>query len=170
MLNFLGAKLLANLAESMVDNVFRDPVNPVVGSVVYCDLAFGFAEHSGIYIGNGEIAHLDGSGRIEIVDPYTFTDRLDGSNSAISIYVSCAGVNPVGAKSVAARARRMVGKKRSYSILFDNCHQFTSGCLTGDFSNADNFLWLLKLSSTNRIKSDSWRCWEKIDGQYMIIT
>ena len=42
------------------DTVF---VKPVPGSVVYCDLGFGFIEHSGIYIGNGRIVALERDGR-----------------------------------------------------------------------------------------------------------
>ncbi|HNW16697.1 MAG TPA: hypothetical protein PKM15_08340, partial [bacterium] len=72
--------ILGNLGKSFVDNVLRDCVYPVKGSVVYCDLAFGSAEHSGIYIGNNEIVHLDGSGNVEIVDPKEFLNRLDGFN------------------------------------------------------------------------------------------
>ena len=60
---------LLGLVESFIDNEIRDTVYPVMGSVVYCDLAFGHAEHSGIYIGNDQIVHLDGSGDIEIVTP-----------------------------------------------------------------------------------------------------
>ncbi len=56
-----------NFAESFIDNVFRDKVDePAIGSVVYCDLVAGFADHSGIYIGNNEIVHLNGDGWVEV--------------------------------------------------------------------------------------------------------
>ena len=46
-----GKSVLGNLAESFIDNVIRDKVTPVPGSVVYCELAYA-VEHSGIYIGD----------------------------------------------------------------------------------------------------------------------
>ena len=51
-----------------IDYIFRDQVRPKKGSIVYCDLAF-FVEHSGVYIGNNKIVHLDGSGYVEVVTP-----------------------------------------------------------------------------------------------------
>jgi hypothetical protein len=48
MLQLLAAQLISNTAGSIIDNVVRDRVGkPAIGSVVYCDLAFGIAEHSG---------------------------------------------------------------------------------------------------------------------------
>jgi cell wall-associated NlpC family hydrolase len=60
-------------------------VSPVVGSVVYCDLALT-TEHSGIYVGENQIVHLDGDGDIQIVSPDDFLARLDGFNLAMSSY------------------------------------------------------------------------------------
>lgn len=34
-------------------------------------------------------------------------------------------------KEVAKRALEMVGEKKKYNLLFDNCHCFTTYCLTG---------------------------------------
>jgi len=159
--------ILGNLAKSFFDNVLRDCVYPVKGSVVYCDLAFGSAEHSGIYIGNNEIVHLDGSGNVEIVDPKEFLNRLDGFNLAISIYVSCDGSSAVGGDIIAERAKKMVGEKRDYNLIFDNCHQFTSGCIMGNFENSDNFLWMLKDTAEKEINANTWRVWETTDGEYV---
>ncbi len=148
---------LNNLGESFVDNVLRDKVaEPEIGSVLYCDLAFGFAEHSGIYVGNQRIVHLTGDGVIEEVSSEGF---LSGT-TAMSIYVSCAEETPVGSQRVAARARSMVGHRRSYNLLQDNCHQFSAGCLTGNFDNTHNFLWMLKEESNHTLGSNSWRVWE----------
>lgn len=151
---------LENLAESFIDNVIRSTVdNPAIGSVVYCELAAGLAEHSGIYIGNGKIVHLDGEGVIEAVSVKKFMKRLGGINTAISIYVSCKGNKAVGAKAVAKRAKEMIGTSREYNLVLDNCHQFTAGCLTGDFENHCNFLFLLKDEAGERIGADTWRVW-----------
>lgn len=153
--------MLLNLLESFVDNVFRDTVSePAIGSVLYCDLAFGLGAHSGIYISDNTIIHLDGDGIVKPTTPDEFLDRLDGLNTAISIYVSCCDVTPVGSENVALRAINAIGNERSYNLLFDNCHQFTAGCLTGDFdNNASNFLWMLKMEAEYYIDADSWRVW-----------
>lgn len=47
-------------------------------------------------------------------------------------------------ESNAKRAECMVGNYRDYNLLIDNCHQFTSGCITGNFENSDNFTLFLK--------------------------
>lgn len=153
-------KLIGNLCESFVDNVFRDKVSPIKGSVVYCELVFGYAEHSGIYIGDGEIVHLDGDGRIEIVTPEYFKGRLNGYNTAMNIYVSCNGTCAVGSDEIAQRAKEKVGSYRNYNLIFDNCHQFTSGCITGRFENTDNFLFMLKSTAKKEIHANQWRVWE----------
>jgi len=149
---------VSNLAESFVDNVFRDQVSDLrVGAVVYCDLHAG--EHSGIYIGDEEIVHLNGEGDIEIVSPSEFIQRLGGFNTAMSIYVSCDGTDVVGSSTVADRARESVGGYRDYNFILDNCHQFTAGCLTGNFENSSNFLWMLKREASEVLGADAWRVW-----------
>lgn len=157
----IGGKVVSNLKDSFVDNVIRDKVIPKPGSIVYCELAFGNAEHSGVYIDSDNIVHLDGSGAIEAVSPKTFLNRLGGFNSAVSIYVSCKDEFSVGNKSVADRALSMVGKSRKYNIIMDNCHQFTSGCISGNFENSDNFLWMLKDTASKDLGSNTWRVWER---------
>jgi hypothetical protein len=134
-------------------------VSPSVGSVVYCDLA-EYVEHTGIYIGDNKIVHLDGSGIVEVVTPKQFMGRLNGFNSSAHIYVSCKGKSAVGGKAIAERAKKMVGSNRRYNILLDNCHQFTSGCITGNFENSDNFLWMLKHTAKNEIGVNKWLIWD----------
>ena len=151
----LKAGPIGNFAESFVDNVIRDKVTPKPGSVVYCDLAFGYAEHSGIYVGNNRIVHLNSKGKIEKVSPKEF---INGT-TAISIYVSSSKGSSDGSDSVAERALRMVGREREYNVILDNCHQFSSGCLTGDFENSDNFLWMLKDTAKKQLGSNEWRVW-----------
>lgn len=125
------------------------------------------AEHSGIYIGDNEIVHLDGSGDIEIVSPEAFIGKLNGFNFAIDIYVSCYDESPSGSVAIANRARDMVNQCRNYNLIFDNCHQFTSGCITGDFENSDNFLWMLKYTAEKNIYANTWRVWKTEDGSYI---
>mgnify|MGYP000143139516 FL=1 len=153
---------LHNFVESFVDNVIRDRVTIIEkGSIVYCDLLFGQAEHSGIYVGSDLIVHLDGTGNIELVTPKEFLQRLNGFNSAISIYSSCIGTRSIGSDMIAKRAFSMVGKTREYNMITNNCHQFTSGCITGNFENSDNFLWMLKNTASKVLNVNDWRVWDK---------
>ncbi len=148
-----------NLAESFVDRVLRDMVRePAVGGVVYCDLAFGMAEHSGIYMGQGQIAHLNRHGEIEVVDPEEF---IDGT-TAMSIYTACCGTRPVGDAKAAANARYFLQhvRRMEYSLLLQNCHIFSAACYNGDLNNSDSFLWMLKDTAKAYLGADSWRVWD----------
>jgi hypothetical protein len=140
----------------------RDPVDePSIGSIVYCYLVGGYAEHSGIYIGNNKIVHLNGSGLIEEVSPKEFTERLGGFNPPSSIFVSCSGKKAVGSKEFAKRAKSMIGSCREYNFISDNCHQFTAGCITGDFENSCNFMLMLKYEAVKHIGANTWRVWKR---------
>jgi len=153
--------LIKPIIESFIDNVLRDTVEPSIGSILYCDLALNTVEHSGIYIGDNKIVHLDGSGIVEKVSPEKFLNRLDGLNTAISIYVACRDKIPIGSKEIANRAKSMIGKKRNYNLLSDNCHQFTSGCITGNFENNDNFFLLLKQQMKESLNYNEFRVWKR---------
>ena len=140
-------------------NIFRGK-EPKKGCIVYCDLAV-VVEHSGIYVGGGKIVHLVGDGEIEIVTPKEFIARLGGLNPADKIYYSCDEYgDPIKSKKIANRAKNMVGKGRDYNWVWDNCHQFTSGCITGDFNNADNAFWMLKDTAKKELGVKGWRIWE----------
>ncbi|MGL5040262.1 MAG: lecithin retinol acyltransferase family protein [Aeromonas sp.] len=161
MLKFGVNYLMKNLSKSFVDNVINQRVTPKIGSVVYCELFFGLGDHSGIYLGDDQIAHLDGSGQIEVVSTIAFLNRLHGFNSAMSIYVSCHDNNPVGNQTYAERAKNYIGKRRDYHVLLDNCHQFTSGCITGDFENADNYMIMLKSTALKSLGANNWLVWQR---------
>ena len=148
-----------NLEESIIDNFVRDKVCPKPGSVLYFEMALGAAEHSGIYVGDGEVVELSGEGIIQQVSVSEFLDTP--FNTAMSIYVSSSGGHAVGSQAAARRARSMVGKCRNYNLILDNCHQFTSGCLTGDFENSDNLLRMLKDTAKNQLGADEWRVWDR---------
>ncbi|WP_263226531.1 lecithin retinol acyltransferase family protein [Pseudomonas alabamensis] len=150
---------LSNFTSSFIKNVLMDQVEPIPGSIVYCDLGFGIAEHSGIYIGRNRIVHLDGSGKIEKVSPAQFLNRLDGMNSAISIYVSCRDGAAIGSKSAASYARNMVGKRIKYNVLNNNCHRFTSECISGSSSDYLCEFYLLKAQIEKDMKCNEWRVW-----------
>lgn len=156
-----GGIFLAPLAENFVKTVFWDTVEaPLAGSVVYCGFLFGHAEHSGVYVGRGtmgSIVSLSDDGTIVKESPQEF---LEGVTTGDTIYVSCNGKVPVGGSDVAECALGMVGHHRDYNFILDNCHQFASGCLTGNFENSDNFLWMLKDTAKSALGADTWRAWE----------
>lgn len=148
--------LVKNIAESYIDNVLRDKVEPVRGAVLYCDLFLGYVEHSGIYIGNGLIIHKNSKGLIERVTPEQF---ISGT-SALSIYVSSFNNNAVGSEQVASRAESLLNQHQEYNFITRNCHQFCSYCLTGDKENYNISLALLKNESANILNSNEWRVWD----------
>ena len=133
-------------------------LKPKVGSIVYCGLAANQLEHSGIYIGDNRIVHLNRHGYIEIISPQQF---ISGITTGNEIYVSCEGEWPVGCDEVADFAESMVGIIRNYHVLVDNCHQFSAGCLMKDPENYNNFLWFLKDEAKKRLGADNWRLWDK---------
>lgn len=133
---------------------------PAPGTPVYCKLA-GVAEHTGIYVGDDKIVHLNGDGEIEAVSPQEFVSRLDGLNPAVFIYYAANfDGTPLCKKSIANRARSMVGSRRNYNWAFDNCHQFTCGCLSGDFENPCNAFWMVKMEIMDKLGPFIWKTWD----------
>ena len=155
---YIAAGFISQAGGHIVDNYIKDYLLPSVGSIVYCDLAH-VCEHSGIYIGDGKIVHLDGGGDVEVVSHKDFLNRLGGFNPALSVYISCKDTEAIEDFSAAERAISMIGNRRNYNLVFDNCHQFTSGCITGNFENADNFWWALKNTIEKYYAVNSWRVW-----------
>lgn len=159
--NFLSTTVPGySLVESVIDNYVRDTVTPVAGSILHCSL-YG-AEHSGIYIGEGQIVELQGklssdSGAIRIANKSGF---IKGTN-ALTVYVACYGdgSQPIGSEVVAQRAREAVGQRRNYHLFNDNCHRFTSGCITGNFNNDDCFFIDLQNTIRRVYGSFNWRAW-----------
>ena len=148
------------MIDGLINSAIKDLVKPKVGSVVHCGLLMNQIEHSGIYVGYNKIVHLDGSGRIEIVSPKVFLDRLDGMNLATNIYVSCRNGEAVASKKAAARARSKINQTIKYSLTSNNCHMFTSGCLTGDFKNKDKFFSYLEETVEKELDMNEWRVWD----------
>lgn len=152
---------IKKLAELLEEIEKQQPVNTLeIGSVVYCHLAL-LAEHSGIYIGDNQIVHLNGDGLIEKVSPKVFLARLGGFNPNFGIFVSCQGKSAIGSMKIAERAISMTGATRNYHAIMDNCHQFTAGCITGDFENSCNFKTLLDSLVIKHLKANTWRRWDQ---------
>lgn len=133
--------VVRNLAKTVDAFLIHNQV-PAIGSIVYCNLALAF-EHTGIYVGNNKIVHLNGNGRIEKVSFQKFIERLDGNNLSFSIF--CAvdkNGESIGSNKIAERALKMVGLRRDYNVAIDNCHRFTNYCLTGKNSMITSFTML----------------------------
>ena len=155
-----------NPEKILLKNLFKDnmkKVNPIPGSIVYCDLGAGHAEHSGVYIGGGRIVELSGSGRIVKVSPRQFTDNILTIDKTIYVSAARDGGHAIGSQMIAYRAETMIGKERNYNLIMDNCHQFTAGCILDDFDNPNNFLWMLKdvvQNDMNHGDAVQWLVWD----------
>jgi hypothetical protein len=147
----------------------EESVEPEIGSVVFCKLA-GNAEHTGVFIGHlGEddkcIVELRGNGDVSLVTPQEFLDGPSGIRlTGIAIYVSC-DENGCSLRNyqVAELAKAKINSQRDYNLLVDNCHQFTCGCLSGDFENSSNFFWMMEEDVKKYLNQGydiTWRNWD----------
>ncbi|MEZ8700524.1 lecithin retinol acyltransferase family protein [Vibrio cyclitrophicus] len=153
----IGSFVVGSLSKSLIQNLFWKTDGPVRGSIVYCDLAFGYAEHSGVYMGNGRIIHRNGKGLIEATSIRQFL----ADTTALSIYVSCnTQGRAVGNESTAQIAGAMLGVQTDYSLLNENCHQFCSHCLSGDIFSNTFTLTQLKRDAHAHIQASQWRVWD----------
>ncbi|MBH0074774.1 hypothetical protein I6F48_04235 [Pseudoalteromonas sp. SWYJ118] len=118
-----------------------DISEPAFGSILYCYLYGGVCEHSGIYVGNNEIVHLNGDGLVEKVNSKKFRKRLEGKNIATHIYVSCKGLTAVGSRKAGEIAIKLIGKQYNYSITNFNCHAFTALCFEEDIKSKSSTSW-----------------------------
>ncbi|MBC7541097.1 MAG: hypothetical protein H7338_00050 [Candidatus Sericytochromatia bacterium] len=127
-------------------------VSGKTGAVVRCDLA-GALDHTGILVDDDTIIELDGTGLIRIV---TYAEFLMSSvyRSGEAITVACDDdLAVLSDLAAASRAINFVGKSRTYHLLLDNCHQFVSGCITGDFENDDKLFSLMELTISERLNN-----------------
>lgn len=136
--------------------------NLVIGCVVYCDL--GPFEHSGIYLGANSIAHFNGDGVVEKVNPYRFVQNnvkiIKSINVDKPIYVSCKDGISVGGKAIFERACSLIGEVNNYHLIFSNCHNFSSKCITNNLNCSDTFLWQLKDTTQNYLGANEWLVWD----------
>lgn len=144
-------------AELIYKHFIAERVTPKIGSVVYVSLAGPFAEHTGIYIGDGRIVQRNGNGLIEVVDETEFLRKTTG----IEIYVSCNDDDAVGSHIVANRAIAQIGNQVKYSFYNKNCHQFVASCLTGNL-NTEAFLFTqIKHLVEKNLAANNWLIWDR---------
>lgn len=124
----VGAWTVFNYAQAAVDRLCRDKVEPIRGSILYCDYRMGLAEHTGVYVGDGRIVNMSGHGLIERTTPRGF---VEGKTALLgNIYVSCLDKQAVGIEAVAQLAEAAVGESINYDFASNNCHGFVVACLT----------------------------------------
>lgn len=163
-----------------IDSNFRDKASPVAGSVVYCDL-LGSAEHSGIYIDDGQISNIVVDSLATADSTVRLSDYQDFSSKSLygtKIYVSCDKHGAVGSDPVANKAHSHIGEKNFYGLVFNNCHDFSTRCLHA--STHTPTLWertknrffstftpewestirRLKREARNKIGATKWRLWD----------
>lgn len=124
---------LACLQERVDGNFLKSETIPA-GTVVICSLAKGITHHSGIWLGNGTIAELDGDGNYRTVDLETFLLGNAGERwrSGAFAYAACdLHGQPLGANDVAEIALSFLGEKTKYSVDANNCHRFSTACHSG---------------------------------------
>jgi len=173
----MGISFIIKTIKYWVDNIFREKVEPIKGSVLYSDLYFA-VEHSGIYIGNNQISNIvvDGfmQSTVKSSSPQSF---VDGGWMHNKIYVSCDKSGAVGDSEVSTYAKNSVGEKDFYGLVFSNCHEFSEKCLylsntkqkNNTQLNFDLFMpnetWeltlnSLKLSAKSQLGATKWRLWD----------
>ena len=177
-----GISLGIKSIKYFIDSTFRDHAQPVPGSVLYCDLWVA-VEHSGIYVGDGQISNIvvDGAAMasVERCGPQSFTSK---STLGGKIYVSCDKHGAVGHPWVARGADAHVGERSFYGLVIKNCHEFSTKCVeyAGDAPN-DEYLvealaqhvwsWVpgstweptigvLKKTARQKLGATTWRLWD----------
>lgn len=110
-------------------------VRPVKGCILKCDLGV-LLEHTGLYVGDGKIVSLNRHSQIRFENEHSFFPP--GTNPQSNrIYAACYGETDelLSSPLIARRAKKKVDQKTPYNVLFNNCHRFTVGCITGNFEN-----------------------------------
>jgi len=98
-----------------------------VGAVVVCEI-FHLFEHSGIYIGEGQIVELQGSGLVRAVSINRFFDNRSGKH----LLVACNAQGQVLVREGCyERAIAQIFTVQDYDLLNNNCHRFTQHCVSG---------------------------------------
>ena len=162
-----------------IDSTLRDHVQPMPGSVLYCDLWVA-VEHSGIYVGNGKIANIvvDGAATatVERCGPQSFTSK---SMLGRKIYVSCNQNGAVGHPWVGHGADAHVGERSLYGLVIKNCHEFSTKCVeyvghaapdksledqvwswVPDLATWEPTLKHLKSTAEAKLGASTWRLWD----------
>lgn len=139
----VASTINAMVASAKIADVYKkhlgDSVHLKPGAIVHCNL-FVAVEHTGIYIGNGQIVELTGEGQIRITDFDGFTEGTGAEN----VYAACDGDKLLYSESIKNRALSYVNSSRNYNLLINNCHKFTAQCVTGNQCNTTTLFTFLE--------------------------
>ena len=116
-----------------------------VGSILKVDLSLN-ADHSGIYLGYGNVAELDGSGKIMVrhLDDFLKGDRSWRCGQKIYAAYDSKSRTFLAEDKIALRAIKSLCEIRYYGLVSENCHKFSTGCITGDFYSDVTYLFQLE--------------------------
>ena len=131
---------------------FLAPRDVSPGTVVICALVKGITHHSGVWLGNGMIAELDGNGNYREVRLKRFISGDEGEpwRTGSFAYAACNVYGkPLGAKKVAACARKFLGETTKYNVDANNCHRFSTAC--HDDGNAEEVFRLMETFSIGKL-------------------
>lgn len=116
----------SRLIESHLSDV-RLTREPPIGSVIVCEI-YQLFDHTGIYIGDGHIVELAGTGLVRAV---SFSRFLQGrSGEELLVLVDETG-KPLAFDQAADRAISALYTYRPYDLLRYNCHRFCFECIDG---------------------------------------
>ncbi|MBY6188533.1 lecithin retinol acyltransferase family protein [Marinobacter hydrocarbonoclasticus] len=119
----------------------RVRVEPQPGAVMACHV-FGVVEHTGIWLGEGAIAELHGSGLVRAVS----TQRFLANRSGGTVFCLCDHRHqPLSSDTVAERAAQALFTYRDYHLTDNNCHRFVWHCLSGEERRIGSFAALNRL-------------------------
>lgn len=105
------------------------------GTVLVCEIYHLF-EHSGIYLGDGLIVELAGSGLVRAIS----SDRFLSNRSGEQLFALCdTKGRPIANYDGAQRAVAQIYSYQPYDVITHNCHQFVARCLTGKQHKVTSF-------------------------------
>ncbi len=118
----------------------KNQVDLLPGAIIVTDLLF-VAEHTGVYVGDGNVVELYGDGSINLI---SINDFLNGGyknndispRTGINIYTATYDGKCIASKRVTNRAlnlnKKFVGKKIHYRYFKNNCHMLSGYCFSGE--------------------------------------
>lgn len=126
------------------------------GAVAVCEI-FHLFEHTGIYIGEGEIVELQGTGLVRSVSINRFFDNRSGNH----LLVACNSAGEVIASpECAERAVCQIFTYQRYDLFTNNCHRFTQACVSGRSLPITSF-FDLKTELSRFWRTDV--CWQQVE-------
>ncbi|GLP97933.1 lecithin retinol acyltransferase family protein [Paraferrimonas sedimenticola] len=111
-------------------------VSLVPGSVVACHV-YGVVEHTGIYLGEGQIAELHGSGLVRSVSFKRFLKERTGER--VFVCADRSHQPLVLSDQAVMRAASRLYTYQDYQLFDNNCHRFVYWCLTGQSRKLSDF-------------------------------